>query len=145
MQFAIHHLPDAARALGEVRRVLADGGRFVILTLSPRDQPGFRIYRYWPATLDLDLRRFVKIADLVAWCRDASFARVRSTVAIDRPVYPLGSALALAHDRSSSQLLLISDAEYRAGLGRLEEEWRERGPDASLEDEIALLTIVADA
>jgi ubiquinone/menaquinone biosynthesis C-methylase UbiE len=145
MQFVIHHVDDGGRGVREVRRTLDRGGRFVIITLSPPDQPGFLVYRYWPATRELDLRRFAPATVLENWCHEAGFARVTSSLRIDRPVCSLGSALALAHDRSGSQLVLISDAQYREGLERLEHEWGERGADASLEDEIALVTIVADA
>ena len=145
MQFVIHHLADGRRAVREVRRVLDRGGRFVIQSLSPADQPGFLIYRYWPAARELDLRRFAPAAQLESWCREAGFARVNMSISVEHPVMSLGSAVALARDRSGSQLVLISDDEYRAGLARLEREWREQGPDLNLEDEIALVTVVADA
>jgi SAM-dependent methyltransferase len=145
MQFVIHHIDDGRRGMREVRRTLDRGGRFVIITLSPRDQPGFLIHRYWPATRELDLRRFAPATVLEDWCHEAGFVQVKSSLRIERPVYSLGSALALARDRSGSQLVLISDAHYREGLERLEHERDERGADASLEDEIALVTIVADA
>ena len=145
MQFVIHHLADGRRAVREVRRVLDRGGRFVLQSLSPADQPGFLTYRYWPAARELDLRRFAPRAALESWCREAGFTRVKISISVEHPVMSLGSAVALAHDRSGSQLVLISDDDYRAGLARLEREWREQGPDVSLEDEIALVTVVADA
>ena len=43
---ALHHFADLDRALGEVRRVLKDGGAYVILEVEPRSLAG-RLFRFF--------------------------------------------------------------------------------------------------
>lgn len=145
MQFAIHHLTDGARALAEARRVLADDGRLVLITIDPLDQPEFAMYRYWPSSLEVDRHRFPTPDQLLGWSRVAGFRTASLSRKTVRPELTLGEALQVARDRSSSQLALISEADYRAGLERIQAEIRERGPQAPIPEEICLLALVANA
>lgn len=145
IQFAIQHVPDGARAISEARRVLAERGRFVVITIDPRSQPDFAIYRYWPSALDLDLRRFARPDELVAWCRTAGFKSVDVSTKTVKPELRLDEALSAARARSSSQLALISEADYQTGLERIEAEIRERGSDAIVPEEICLVALIASA
>jgi 2-polyprenyl-6-hydroxyphenyl methylase/3-demethylubiquinone-9 3-methyltransferase len=74
---ALEHMPDKARVLGQVRRVLTPGGRFVCLT----PNAGYCWYRHLAPALGRDVRhlstdRFVTTAELGSLLRAAGLNAV---------------------------------------------------------------------
>ena len=123
---ALHHFPDKTAFLRDCRRVLRDGGAFFTVGLDPHttlDQ--WWVYDHFPAALTADRERYPP----TEWIRDAlvdaGFVSPRTEVAQHVPsMRPFDRALEQGFlDRhSTSQLMLISDAEYDAGMRRLLEE-----------------------
>jgi ubiquinone/menaquinone biosynthesis C-methylase UbiE len=119
-RFAFHHFADKAKALGEMARVLAPGGRLSLVNLVPELSPTWWLYRYFPESIATDQDRFWPF-ELI---REALAARGFTAAVKTWPVGPMAleAAVAEARNRETSQLVLISDAAYARGLSALEAE-----------------------
>ena len=121
MTLVYHHL-DRSRALPEVRRVLAPGGRLALLTFDPKQFAGYYLNRYFPSFGEIDTARFPAQQVLEEELRSAVFADVRVT-SIDRDrTIMREDALQKIRGRHILTFQLISDDEYEAGLERAERE-----------------------
>jgi SAM-dependent methyltransferase len=96
---ALHHFDDKRGFIFEARRLLR------------------------PGTYESDLRRFVRPETVMAWMTEAGFARTAQQVA-ERIVDPKTGREVLAdtflQKHATSQLVLLSDDAYAAGLRRIE-------------------------
>lgn len=145
-QLCFHHFLDQRGALAEAARVLAPGGRLVMINLSPWRMRDWDVYRYFPEAFALDERDF--------WPDDALVSELQRVGLVVRAVEPhdirrdveLTERLAFYRERySPSQLLAISDAAFAAGLARIEEELKAGGGGpVSVPTHICLLTVVAE-
>ena len=116
------HLVDRPRALAEVARVLAPGGRAVIATFVEEHFEAFGLNRVFPSLAAIDKSRFPPPAALVEELRQAGFGAVRTrrltqTARVERPVL-----LERIRGRYISTLQLLPEDEYRSGLERAERE-----------------------
>jgi SAM-dependent methyltransferase len=121
---AIHHFGDKRAFICEARRVLQPGGTLAVLGISPEMQRGqWWIYEYFDRTYDLDQKRFPRWGEVTDWCLEEGFRelewRVVETIIADRK----GSDIFLdpfLPKHAASQLALLTDEEYEAGLARIE-------------------------
>jgi ubiquinone/menaquinone biosynthesis C-methylase UbiE len=123
---AFHHFADKAAFAVEARRTLRPGGAAMTIGLDPHaggDQ--WWVYDYFPASLEADRERYPP----TRWIREvfaaAGFTDATTSVAQHIPAErPFAVALeqGLLDRRSTSQLMVISDADYEAGRRRLEED-----------------------
>lgn len=116
------HLVDRPRALAEVARLLAPGGRAVIATFVDEHFDAFWLNRVFPSLIDIDKRRFPRPDALAGELREAGFAdvsmrRLTQTARVERDV-----VLERVRGRYISTLQLIPDDEYANGLARAERE-----------------------
>ena len=144
-QFAFHHVRDKPSMIGEVARVLRPGGRFVLTNIDPRQMAEWAMYRYFPAARDRDLQDFPLPQETVGWLTAAGLAPVDVDTHRIESVEDLRALLRAVRQRISSQLLVISDRDYRAGLYRIEAELRgARGRPVFVPTALCLLQFVAD-
>jgi ubiquinone/menaquinone biosynthesis C-methylase UbiE len=123
---ALHHFDDASAFMREARRVLRPGGG--ILTVG-REPPALRdawwIYTYFPEALAADRERYLPTATIREHLQAVGFTRTATEIAqhISAEI-PFTSAAdrGLLDRRSTSQLMVISDDAYEAGLKRLRAE-----------------------
>lgn len=121
---ALHHFPDRARFVAEARRLLRPRGALCIVGLDPRAQPAsWYLYTYFPGTREADLARFASVGQQLDWMVAAGFERAAWQVAerIDQTL--AGRAVLGDHfltKQGTSQLALLSDDAYQAGLARIE-------------------------
>lgn len=116
----VHHLTDVPRFYREAARTLGYGGLLCTVTDSAdiiRQREA--LSGYFPETVDAELARYPRIANLKEWMAEAGFGDL-TAVTVEEP-YEITSAQPF-RDRAFSALLIIPQAAWRAGLERLERD-----------------------
>jgi ubiquinone/menaquinone biosynthesis C-methylase UbiE len=121
----IHHVPDKASFYRQAARTLRSGGQICTVT----DSREIILQRevlsgYFPDTVDLELARYPRIAELQAWMAAAGLQGLQ-VITVEEP-YEL-SSIGPFRDRAYSSLHLIPREAWRTGLERLERDMA-RGP-----------------
>lgn len=121
---AIHHFQQPGPFVAEARRLLRPGGALAVVGSDPR-YPGDRwyVYDYFPGTYETDLARFPSWGTVLDWMLAAGFAPVQWRL-VERIVAEKVGRSVLADpflEKSAvSQLALLSDEAYAAGLARIQ-------------------------
>ncbi len=125
----IHHVVDKARFYWQAARTLRAGGLICTVT----DSSEIILQRevlsgYFPDTVDQELARYPRMAELQAWMAAAGL-QGHQVIRVEEP-YELDS-IEPFRDRAYSSLHLIAEEAWRAGLERLERDMA-RGPVRSV-------------
>ena len=120
---ALHHFSDRARFFAEARRILKPGGALLTIGKDPHtERDSWWVYDYFPETLAIDRDRFARVRTLRGEMTLAGFSWSESFEA-DRieAVQPATGAFASGIvDRAyTSQLTVLSDEEFDAGVARM--------------------------
>jgi ubiquinone/menaquinone biosynthesis C-methylase UbiE len=116
------HLVERPRALAELHRILAPGGRVVIVTFRPEHFERIWLTRYFPSLTRIDQARFVAPAELETELVAAGFVSVRTRALTQAATVKRDEALEKLRGRYISTLWLLDEDEYRAGLELAERE-----------------------
>lgn len=121
----IHHVADKASFYHEAARALRSGGRICTVTDSADIIRRREILSgYFPETVQIELARYPRIAQLEAWMAAAALTDFQIAT-VEEP-YEITNAQPF-RDRAYSSLHLIPEAAWRGGLERLERDLA-RGP-----------------
>jgi SAM-dependent methyltransferase len=120
---ALHHFAQPRRFIGAARRLLEPGGRLAVVGMDPhtgRDE--WYVYEYFAGTREADLARFPPSATLLAWMEEAGLADLECRPAEAILHHLVGSEVLedyFLQQHSTSQLTLLTDQAYAAGLERI--------------------------
>ncbi len=131
---AIHHFGDHRAFINEAFRVLKPGGALAIIGHDPHEAgaSSWYVYNYFDDVYDTDLRRYPSGGAVLTLMEKAGFAEVSSQVVERIQNLHVGEAVLkdpfLKHN-ATSQLALLSEEKYQAGMERIRaalEEAKER-------------------
>jgi SAM-dependent methyltransferase len=120
---ALHHFADPPAFFREAKRVIAEGGGLMTVGLDPhtgRDR--WWIYDYFPSALIEDRRRYLPTATIRELMKTAGFSHSETREIQHFPAHMSVSDASRRGflDRSSgSQLMVISESEYDAGMATI--------------------------
>ena len=123
---AMHHFHDKAAYACEVRRILRPGGAVMIAGLDPHsglDQ--WWVYDYFPSALPADRSRYPSAAAIRGLLGANGFVEVATVVAQHIPAavpFQRAEETGIVDRRATSQLMVISDDEFEAGMDRMRRE-----------------------
>jgi ubiquinone/menaquinone biosynthesis C-methylase UbiE len=124
---ALHHFDHPDAFICEAHRALRSGGALAIIGMEPpRDLERWYLYKYFEGTYEADLRRFPSAATVLDWMNEASFDRMEWRL-VERIVnHKTGREILedpFLQKQSTSQLVLLTDEAYAAGLSRMKAAW----------------------
>ena len=145
---AIHHFDRPRAFVAEARRTLRLGGMLAVIGMDPRGQRNkWYVYDYFEGVYERDLRRFPSWDTVMDWMVEQGFAEVECRV-VERFGDDLVGRAVLDHPflrkESCSQLALLSDEAYTAGVRRIEaalDEADEGGVEIVFPDDMSLAMI----
>ena len=122
---ALHHFRDKVAFLREAIRVLRPSGQLMTVGLDPHAGVDQRyVYEHFESVLESDRHRYSASSQIREWMRASGFADCVTREVQHLPVR-LDARAALEQGRLgkcvTSQLSLLTDAEYRQGLDRVRE------------------------
>ncbi|MGE3955649.1 MAG: class I SAM-dependent methyltransferase [Vicinamibacterales bacterium] len=142
---AVHHFADPSAFVREAGRVVTPGGGLMVAGLDP--QAGvdrWWLYDTFPGAHDADLRRYPAMARVRDWMSEAGFEDIGTSVVQTwrgRVSIPDAFARGLLDRTGTSQLMVLSDTEYEAGVDQLKAA-AERGSSVRLETDLRLFATV---
>ena len=123
---ALHHFDDPAQVVSEAARVLSATGTFAVIGMDPGAGPDrWYLYDYFPGTLEADRQRYPSTERISSLMKRAGLSRteVRPAARIRESVK--GAEVfrdPILKKNGTSQLALLSDDAFRAGITRIESE-----------------------
>jgi ubiquinone/menaquinone biosynthesis C-methylase UbiE len=123
---ALHHFADAQAFMREARRVIRPGGSFLTIGLDPHaGLDEWWVYDYFPGAREADRARYASTAVIRERLAAAGFTQVATEVAqhiLAEVPFATAAERGMLDRQSTSQLIVMRDAEYEAGLQRLRAE-----------------------
>jgi ubiquinone/menaquinone biosynthesis C-methylase UbiE len=140
VNFAFHHFAGKEAALDEIVRVLAPGGSLRMNNFAAERGDHWWLYRFFPAAIAADRARFWTVDRIVAGLLARGVPAEAAFTLDDRPV-SVASLLEQAHRRDISELHLITEQDYQAGLAAMAREIA-NDPGAEIPNGIPLYSLL---
>ncbi len=134
---AIHHFGDHRTFISEAFRVLKPEGALAIIGHDPHEAgiSGWYIYEYFDSVYETDLVRYPSGKSILQWMKEGGFQNTSSeTVEYIHNVHIGKNVLNdpfLKHN-ATSQLALLSDETYQAGIKKINKTLKNAAPSGEL-------------
>lgn len=144
---AVHHFGHPHASINHAAELLRRPGALSITGIDPRLIHKWYFYEYFEGTCERDLRRFPAVGEIVNWMALAGFDAIEYRVVERQEVFLTGRSVfsdPFLKKDSNSQLALLTDGEYAAGLKRIEnavEEAEKQGREVRFASELAFIMI----
>jgi len=123
---AFHHFPNKPQVVQAAYHLLRPGGAFAIININPHESDQvWSIYDYFEGVYETDLQRFPALTEQEAMLQQAGFQQINSPIVQQIEDEVVGEAIFTNYylrKESSSQLILLSDEGYQAGLQRMRDD-----------------------
>ncbi|MCL6098274.1 MAG: hypothetical protein M1391_06850 [Bacteroidetes bacterium] len=127
---AIHHFPKKKDFIFSSSEILNHNGVLSITGFDPHNQNDqWYIYNYFDGTYSKDLDRYPSFSDLESWMNEAGFKNVRTEIADTVINTWTGNDVfndLFLRKNQASQLAILSDSEYAAGINKMKLLCRDR-------------------
>jgi SAM-dependent methyltransferase len=121
---AIHHFQQQAGFVAEARRVLRPGGVLAVIGMDPQaHRDRWYLYDYFAGTYETDLARFPSWGTIMDWMAASGLHQVEWRFVEQIVDHKVGRSVfddPYLQKEAVSQLILLSDEAYGAGLARIE-------------------------
>jgi ubiquinone/menaquinone biosynthesis C-methylase UbiE len=121
---ALHHFQHQPEFIAEARRLLRPGGALAVIGMDPRlHQDTYYFYDYFEGTYETDLGRFPTWETVFDWMAANNFESIEWQTVERILDHKQGSEVLndpYLQKHGQSQLALLSDEAYEAGLRRIE-------------------------
>jgi ubiquinone/menaquinone biosynthesis C-methylase UbiE len=139
---ALHHFDQPGVFVHEARRILSSGGGLLTVGLDPHNgEDMWWVYDYFPRALAEDRRRYLPAARIRELMANAGFSNCETRLIQHRPramTVSDASAGGFMERTSKSQLMVISEAEYEAGMRRIHEDNSAAGGSLMLRSDLRI-------
>ncbi len=139
--FTFHHFQDKTAALDELTRVCKPNGLLRIHNLCPKKMVDWWVYQLFPVTIKMDKQRFWSIERLVEELEKRRWS-VKMEIEVQRVKRPLIEIHTQILNRDTSQITLLDEDSYTAGLRQVEQQLA-ANPHADITYHIAFLHCLA--
>ena len=116
MTEVLHHLPDPHSSIEDIFRVLESGGSLCIVTQSHEQIDGRMTSRFFPASAEIDKKRYPDIEVIVRSMLKVGFTGIDPKQYLFKPTKIGGEYLDTVQNRGYSMLHKISRKEYDSGV-----------------------------
>lgn len=120
---ALHHFDDPVGFIQQAQRLLRPAGQLAIIGQVPNDRRNrWYVYDYFEGTFERDLQRFPTWEKVTNWMVTAGFQSVRLEAVewiSDDKVGPAVLEDPFLQKEATSQLALLSDQAYMAGIAKI--------------------------
>ena len=124
MSMAYHHLDDPFRAARELARVLRHSGRVVIRNSTVEVANRIPYVEYFPTALEINRRKLPAVDAVTRAMQSAGLFPVSHEVITQRFADSFEEYYEKIRLRALSDLTMVSDEEFEAGLGRMKDDLR---------------------
>lgn len=149
---ALHHFDEPAAFICEAERVLRPGGALAIVGIDPKaESDRWYVYDYFPGAYETDLARYPSGEEILEWLHEAGFTRCQRLIATRiKRAFKGKEVLAdpTLQKHGTSQLALLTDAAYAAGMARINSALRaaeKDGDDVVFQIDVALPVVLGFA
>ena len=126
MTEVVHHLPNMEDAMQEMSRILRISGRLCIITQSHKQIEERMTSRFFPATIDIDKKRYPDISEIEQCMKQNSLMKTWTRSFKFAPIILGPEYLDTVSRKGYSMLHKISNNDYQEGLKALKRSFANR-------------------